>query len=101
MRPSANLWFQACRVAGFGQSGNGKPNPKQVVLPDGSIYKRPDTLQLAVLHDEFAAALRENRPFACPGEMGLRDIRIVEALYRSVAQNGERVKVEAGPSMGS
>jgi len=85
----------------FGQSGDGKPNPKQVVLPDGSIYKRPDTLQLAVLHDEFAAALRDKRPFACPGEMGLRDIRIVEALYRSVARDGERVKVEAGPSMGS
>ena len=77
----------------FGQSADGKPNPKQVVLPDGTIYKRPDTLELAVLHDEFAAALKENRPFACPGEMGLRDIRILEAVYRSVAKNGERVKV--------
>lgn len=85
----------------FGQSGDGKPNPKEVILPDGSIYKRPDTLQLAVLHDEFAAALKENRPFACPGEMGVRDIKIVEALYRSVARNGERVKVDAGPDMGS
>jgi len=85
----------------FGQSGNGKPNPKEVILPDGSIYKRPDTLQLAVLHDEFAAALKENGPFACPGEMGVRDIKIVEALYRSVARNGERVRVDAGPDMGS
>ncbi len=78
----------------FGQSSRGNPNPKQVVLPQNKTFKRDDTLQLAVLHDEFAAAIREQRPFAYPGEMGLRDVQIVEALYASVAQNGKVVIVK-------
>ncbi len=79
----------------FGQSANGKPNPKQVVLPKNKIFKQPDTLQLGVLLDEFAAAITEKRPFKCSGEMGLRDIRILEAVYASAAQGGSRVAVQA------
>lgn len=77
----------------FAQSGNGKPNSKQLVMPKGKVFKTDDTLQLADLLDAFAAAIRDQRPFACPGEMGLRDIRIVEAIYRSVAEGGKRVSV--------
>ena len=82
----------------FGQSANGKPNPKQLVLPRNKIFKVADTLELGVLLDEFAAAIRDQRPFACPGEMGLRDIRIVEAIYRSVADGGRRVSIHPGSS---
>lgn len=77
----------------FGQSVNGKPGPRQVVLPGGKIFKKDDTLQLAVTLDEFAAAVREKRDFACPGEMGRRDVRILEAVCRSAARNGERVPI--------
>lgn len=78
----------------FGQSARGKPNSKQVVLPKNEILKREDTLALAVLHDEFAAAIREGRPFLCSGAMGRRDIRILEALYRSVSQGGKTVPID-------
>jgi glucose-fructose oxidoreductase len=79
----------------FGQSSRGKPNPKQVVLPKNQLFKADDTLQLAVLHDRFADAVRNRTPFACPGEMGLRDIRIVEAVYASVGLGGKIVPVKA------
>jgi predicted dehydrogenase len=79
----------------FSQSGNGKPNGKQLVLPDNKVFKAPDTLQLAVILDEFARAINEQRPFKCPGEMGWRDIRILEAIYSSARQGGARVAVNA------
>jgi len=40
--------------------------------------------------DGFSLAAKANTPHRTPGEMGLRDIRIIEALYRS-ADNGGAV----------
>ena len=81
----------SCRGSSFGQSVFAKPAPKQIVLPDGTSPKIANTLQLAILHDKFAGAIRTRQPFTCPGEMGLRDIRIMEAIYASVAQGNQRV----------
>jgi predicted dehydrogenase len=86
----------ACTGHSFAQSGRAKPSPKQLVLPDGTKPTIPDTLQLAVLHDRFAEAIRTKQPFACPGEMGLRDIRIMEAIYASVAQGSKRTTLALG-----
>lgn len=69
----------------FGQSSNGKPSFKSIKLPDGNTFKAEDTLQLAVIHDAFAEAIKNKTTFKTPGEMGLRDILIVEAVYRSAA----------------
>ena len=60
-----------CTGASFAQSVFGQPSPKKIVLPDGTSPKVGNTLQLAVL----------------------RDIRILEAIYASVAQGGQRVTV--------
>ncbi len=87
--------FECAGRSAFGQSSNAKPNPKKIILPNGKDWTADQTLQLAVLHDEFAAAIRENRDFIASGEMGLRDIRILEAIYRSAAEGSTRVKVEA------
>ncbi|MEI7533095.1 MAG: Gfo/Idh/MocA family oxidoreductase [Verrucomicrobiae bacterium] len=79
----------------FSQSLRGKPNDKQLQLPDKQVFKAQDTLQQAVLLDEFAQAINEQRAFKCPGEMGLRDIRILEAIYASARQGGTRTAVKA------
>jgi glucose-fructose oxidoreductase len=78
----------------FGQSGGGKPNAKRLRTNKQEITCE-DTLQLAVLLDEFAKAIGAKRPFECDGAMGLRDIRFVEAIYASVAQGGKLVSVKA------
>jgi predicted dehydrogenase len=79
----------------YGQSTNGKPNGKQVLRPKNKIFKQPDILQLAVLLDEFAQAITEKRAFKTPGEMGLRDLRVLEAIYASAKQNGARAAIAA------
>ena len=38
-------------------------------------------------------AARSNTPHRTPGEMGLRDIRLIQAMYRSADQGGVVVKV--------
>ena len=44
--------------------------------------------QFAAQIDGFSEAARANRPHATPGEMGLRDIRLIEAMYRSADAGG-------------
>lgn len=49
--------------------------------------------QFAAQVDGFSEAARANRPHRTPGEMGLRDMRLIEAMYRSAAQDGAVVRV--------
>ena len=75
----------------FGQSGAGNPNPKRLFVNKKEIELR-QTLQQAELLDAFAVAMNEgNQTFQTPGEMGLRDIRIVERVYESAAKGGLKV----------
>jgi glucose-fructose oxidoreductase len=50
--------------------------------------------QQAVQMDDFAQCVRENRPSRVPGEMGRRDMVIIEAIYASAAQGGRRIEVK-------
>lgn len=43
--------------------------------------------------DDDAMSILQNKAMLVPGEEGLRDIRIVEAIYKSAANNGARVKL--------
>lgn len=78
----------------YGQSGGGKPNAKRLVVNRKDVPCE-DTLQLGVMLDEFARAITTSTPFKCPGEMGLRDIRILEAIYKSAKNGGARVEIKA------
>ena len=42
--------------------------------------------------DDDAAAIMNKKPMLVPGEEGLRDIRIVEAIY-AAAKSGKEVKI--------
>jgi glucose-fructose oxidoreductase len=48
--------------------------------------------QQAMQMDDDADAIMNNKPLIAPGEEGLRDIRIVEAIYRA-AKSGQSVKL--------
>jgi predicted dehydrogenase len=43
--------------------------------------------------DAFSLAAKTNTPHKTPGEMGLRDIRLIEAMYRSADNGGEIVRL--------
>jgi glucose-fructose oxidoreductase len=53
----------------------------------------PSINQQAAQMDGMAQAIMENRPSAAPGEMGRRDLAIIEAIYKAAA-TGERVPVK-------
>lgn len=77
----------------FGQSGGGAPNPKRVFTNRKEIPCE-QTLQQADLLDAFALAIKKGeKTFKTPGEMGLRDVRIIEAVYQSVEEGGASVSL--------
>lgn len=55
----------------------------------------PNINQQAAQMDDFARCVLESRDTPVPGEMGRRDIAIIEAIYASAAARGERVAVKA------
>ena len=59
---------------------------------DNKPLSFPDMDQFAAEMDDFADCVRAGRPTRVPGEEGLRDVRIIEALYRS-AETGRDVKL--------
>ena len=59
---------------------------------DGKPFVFPDIDQFAAEMDDFATCVRDGKPTRVPGEEGLRDVRIIDALYRSAA-TGRDVKL--------
>jgi glucose-fructose oxidoreductase len=44
-------------------------------------------IQFTAMLEHFAAALRDGADISVGGEMGLRDVRLMEAIYASAAQS--------------
>lgn len=60
----------------------------------GSMEVREINQQAAQM-DDFARCILEDRATPVPGEMGRRDMAIIEAIYASAAAGGKRVLVSA------
>lgn len=58
----------------------------------GEFTSGDPTVQFARQLDHLADAVRDGAPIRTPGEMGLRDVRLIEAIYTS-AETGRTVKV--------
>jgi len=58
----------------------------------GGPMNFPQINQQAAQMDDFATCIMQNKNTIVPGEMGMQDIKIVEAIYRSIA-SGKREKV--------
>lgn len=56
-------------------------------MSDGKVINFPLENQQAKQMDEDADAILNQKALLVPGEEGLRDIRVVEAIYRSADQN--------------
>jgi predicted dehydrogenase len=59
--------------------------------PEGRM-NFPHINQQARQMDDFALAIKNNRPTPVPGEMGRRDVRIIEAIYEAMS-TGKRVMI--------
>lgn len=62
------------------------------ITSDGKQLNATVANQQAKQMDDDALAIINKKPMLVPGEEGLKDIRVVEAVYRSVEQKG-RVKI--------
>ena len=55
----------------------------------------PPVNQQALQMDDFAQCILQNKPSRVLGELGLRDMKIIAAIYESAANDGKRVAVKA------
>ena len=55
----------------------------------------PATNQQALQMDDFAQCVLTGRPTRVPGQMGRRDLTVIEAVYASAAAGGRRTEVKA------
>jgi predicted dehydrogenase len=51
------------------------------------VVNLPAGDQFAAEMDDFCQCILENKPSRTPGEEGLKDMQVIEALYRSAAEN--------------
>ncbi|HUG10054.1 MAG TPA: Gfo/Idh/MocA family oxidoreductase [Opitutaceae bacterium] len=61
----------------------------------GPLQFSPEVNQQALQMDDFAECVKTGRATPVPGEMGRRDMQIVEAIYASAASDGARVEIKA------
>ena len=54
----------------------------------------PVVNQQAEQMDDYAKYILQDAPNLCPGEMGLRDMQIVEAIYESIAKGGQKITLD-------
>lgn len=79
-------FIEITRAFGYtGQAGKTHQGPMRFSLP---------VKQQALQMDDFAQCIIEDRESRVSGEMGLRDMKIIEAIYES-ARTGKRVAIKA------
>ena len=62
----------------------------------GTVLDFPHESQQKLQMDDFARHILEDSPNLAPGEMGKRDMIIVEAIYQSIREGGKRVALDLG-----
>jgi predicted dehydrogenase len=77
-------WFELSRAYRYGGMAGS--------TSEGPMKFDPNINQQARQMDDFAQCIMQNKLTRVPGEMGLKDIRVVEAIYRSI-QSGKREKI--------
>ena len=66
----------------------------------GDVLKFPHESQQKLQMDDFARHVLFGEPNKAPGEMGKRDMMIVEAIYQSIANGGETIMLDFEPGYG-
>jgi predicted dehydrogenase len=83
---AAHGWFELEPAFGYGGlAGKTSKNDGKLTLPNIN--------QQAAQMDDFAQCVRLNKPTRVPGEMGLRDVQLLAAIYRA-AETGQPVSTK-------
>lgn len=84
----ADGWFELNPANNYGPLNGRTSDGKEITFPHESQQK----LQM----DGFSRYILEGGVHLAPGEMGKRDMIIVEAIYESVRKGGERIALDLG-----
>src|SRR5690606_9806421 len=79
-----NGWVELRPAFGYGPI-KGRTNKGDLNLPVVN--------QQAKQLDGMSLCLRENRETTATGEEGLKDLRVIEAIYQSIREGGKRIKI--------
>lgn len=60
---------------------------------DGRVYDAFKGNQQARQMDDDALAIMHNKAVLVPGEEGMKDIKVVEAIFKSAENNGKRIEI--------
>ena len=95
----ANRLFASCNNGWF------ELDPASTYIPLAGRTSRgkldfPQESQQKLQMDDFAQHVLYNTPNRAPGEMGKRDMIIVEAIYKSIAQDGRTIELDLAPGFG-
>lgn len=85
-------WFQLQPANNYGPLSGKTSKGEEIKFPHESQQK----LQL----DDFAKHVLFGEPNKAPGEMGKRDMMIVEAVYASIAKGGQAITLDFEPGFG-
>jgi glucose-fructose oxidoreductase len=90
---NANRLYGSCDSGWFELQPANNYGPLKGRTSNGAI-NFPHESQQKLQMDDFARHILEGTPNYAPGEMGRRDMIIVEAIYRSVAEGGRVIPIE-------
>ncbi|GLU45066.1 Gfo/Idh/MocA family protein [Allomuricauda sp. NBRC 101325] len=85
-------WFQLQPANNYGPLSGRTSKGEEIKFPHESQQK----LQM----DDFAKHVLFDEPNIAPGEMGKRDMMIVEAIYESIAKGGQKIALNFEPGFG-
>ena len=63
---------------------------------DGKVLEFPHQSQQGLQMDDFSKHIMQGTPNVAPGEMGKRDMIIVEAIYQSIKEDGKKIPLDLG-----
>jgi predicted dehydrogenase len=77
-------WFELSQAYRYGGMAG--------ATSDGPMTFNPNVNQQALQMDDFAQCILQNKPTRVPGEMGLNDMKVIDAIYRSI-QSGMKERI--------
>lgn len=90
---SANRLYASCEKGWFELQPANSYGPLKGQSSQGTM-DFPHESQQKLQMDDFARHILEGTPNKAPGEMGRRDMIIVEAIYRSIRDGGKRIPID-------
>ena len=83
---AANGWYEVTNAYSY--------RGQKAATSKGPVNATPPASQQALQIDGFAQDVLEGVPYRGPGEMGRRDMVVVEGIYASAAAGGKRVELK-------